>query len=394
MHILKRVFLAVGFLWSLNQVLPGGEAVRLATFNIQELSWEKLNQADAEGRGIHPQVCAAAEVLQRVRPDIVLINEIDYTGPVDDDGPSPPDRDAVQALRERYLAVSQDGLEPLQYEYAYFAATNTGMPSGIDFNNNGRSNDPNDAYGFGRYPGEYGMLLLSRFPIDAKQTRTFRKLLWKDVPDNLMPDGQAGKPAFYTAESQSRFRLSSKSHWDVPVTIGGRTLHLLCSHPTPPIFDGSEDAHGRRNFDELRFWRDYLTEGNASRWIIDDRQQHGGLPADEFFVVLGDLNSDPVRSDQLAGKRAIELVLQHPRVADPQPKSRGATSGDYPARFAAGRPYRTSHFGRLDYALPCRELHITESGVFWPARDDPGHEAAEAASDHRLVWVDVEILER
>ena len=33
------------------------------------------------------------------------------------------------------------------------------------------------------------------------------------------------------------FRLSSKSHWDVPLSIGGRTVHFLVSHPTPPVFD-------------------------------------------------------------------------------------------------------------------------------------------------------------
>ena len=55
--------------------------------------------------------------------------------------------------------------------------------------------------------------------------------------------------------------LSSKNHWDVPVRIGKRTLHLLISHPTPPAFDGPEDRNGKRNHDEIRFWRDYLTAG-------------------------------------------------------------------------------------------------------------------------------------
>jgi hypothetical protein len=31
-----------------------------------------------------------------------------------------------------------------------------------------------DALGFGRFPGQYGMLVLSRFPIDTSRVRTFR----------------------------------------------------------------------------------------------------------------------------------------------------------------------------------------------------------------------------
>ncbi len=382
--------LCVGWL-ALPLAAHAGDKIRMATFNIQELRWDKLSQVDSDGRGTHPQLKAAAEILQLVRPDIVLINEIDYTGPVDADGPSPDDRDAALAFQEKYLAVGQNGQSPLTFEHQFFAATNTGMPAGIDFNNNGQANDPNDAFGFGRYPGEYGMLLLSRFPLDAAEARTFRKLLWKDVPENLMPDGTNGKPAFYTADSQAVFRLSSKSHWDVPVDIAGFRLHLLCSHPTPPIFDGPEDAHGRRNFDELRFWRDYLTGGKAADWIRDDRQQSGGLPADAPFVLLGDLNSDSVRSETDYGQRAIELVLRQPRVIDPQPKSRGSLEGKYPLAFAAQRPHRTSHYGRLDYVLPSRELKLLDSGVFWPAEDEPGHDRAVSASDHRLVWLDIAV---
>lgn len=365
------------------------QTVRIATFNIQELRWKKLSVSDDDGRGADPQLKAAAEILQTVRPDIVLINEIDYTGPVDADGPSPADHDAALAFQDRYLAVGQNGQEPLRYEHQYFAATNTGMPSRIDFNNNGRTDDPSDAFGFGRYPGEYGMLLLSRYPLAANEARTFRKLLWKDMPDNLMPDGTHGKPMFYTAQSQAVFRLSSKSHWDVPVDIDGQRLHLLCSHPTPPIFDGPEDAHGRRNFDELRFWRDYLTDGDAARWIMDDQQRPGGLPADASFVILGDLNSDSVRSETDYGQRAIELVLRHPRIFDPQPQSPGALEGKYPTAFSTQRPHRTADFGRLDYVLPSRGLNLRQAGVYWPAAGEPGHESVKLASDHRLVWIDL-----
>ena len=47
------------------------------------------------------------------------------------------------------------------------------------------------------------------------------------------------KQPWYTDEEWETFPLSSKSHWDVPLTLSdGQTIHLLCSHPTPPVFDG------------------------------------------------------------------------------------------------------------------------------------------------------------
>ena len=61
---------------------------------------------------------------------------------------------------------------------------------------------------------------------------------------------------WYSEQERNIMRLSSKSHWDVPVNIGGQIIHLLASHPTPPIFDGIEDRNGRRNHDEIRFWRE------------------------------------------------------------------------------------------------------------------------------------------
>ncbi|MEZ5459532.1 MAG: hypothetical protein R3E65_09560 [Steroidobacteraceae bacterium] len=44
---------------------------------------------------------------------------------------------------------------------------------------------------------------------------------------------------------------------------------------------------------------------------------------------------------------------------------------------------------RVDYVLPSRDLVVCASGVYWPAEPDAAAAAALAATDHRLVWVDV-----
>ncbi|UCG17627.1 MAG: endonuclease/exonuclease/phosphatase family protein [Phycisphaerales bacterium] len=361
------------------------QTVRIAAFNVWELSARKLGQVDANGHGLNPQLRKAAQIIQRVRPDILLINEIDF-----DAGR----RENAAAFRDRYLKVGQSGQDLIDYPHVFFAPVNTGVPTGHDLDNDGTSAGPADAFGFGRYPGQYGMALYSRYSLDATAARTFQRFLWKDMPNNLMPDGQNDRPAWYSADEAAILRLSSKSHWDVPVHIGDTVLHVLASHPTPPVFDGPEDRNGRRAFDEVRLWADYLTGGEAAGYLVDDRGRGGGLQPGALFVILGDLNADPVKDRGAYGRPAIDQLLAHPRVQDPAPKSEGGAA--HASSYPGDKACRTCDFGRIDYVLPCRELTVRGSGVFWPAPDDPLRslvDKPEPSSDHRLVWVDV-VIER
>jgi hypothetical protein len=370
--------------------------VRVATYNLS------LNRA-AEGQlvadlstGADPQARTVAEVIQRTRPDVVLLNEFDYVeGDV-----------AADLFSENYLEVGQGGANPIEYPYAYVAPSNTGIPSGFDLNNDGTVGGPDDAHGFGVFPGQYGMAVLSRYPVD--DVRTFQTFRWADMPGALLPDDPATpEPAdWFTPEELEVVRLSSKSHWDVPVRIGKRTVHVLASHPTPPTFDGAEDRNGRRNHDEIRFWADYVTPGRASRYIYDDEGQRGGLTPGARFVIAGDQNSDPIDGDSIPG--AIQQVLDHPLVRDPLPASDGAVEaailqGGANADHESDPRYDTADFAdapapgnlRADYVLPSRGLRVTATGVFWPTRDDPlsrlTGEFPFPSSDHRLVWVDLNL---
>lgn len=363
---------------------PAG-TFRVAVFNIFELSCAKLREHEA-------QLGSAAEIVKRVRPQILLVNEIDF----DREG------DCARLFAENFLKKpGPEGLAGLDYPYSLYLPVNTGVPSGLDLNNDGDTTDADDAWGYGTYPGQYGMVVYSNFEIDTAAVRTFQNLKWSRMPGHLMPDGNDGRPAYYPPAVAEKLRLSSKSHWDVPIKVDGKTLHLLASHPTPPVFDGPEDRNGRRNFDEIRLWADYLSGGPAAAWIVDDAGRAGGLAADAAFVLAGDLNADPVRGDRVAGKeiRAIEQLLNHPRVNPVTPKS----EGDRPPRQREGRPdppypgdpkTRTSDYGRIDYVLPSRNLEVLGTGVFFPAEGDPQRELVlgpRRASDHNLVFLDLKL---
>ena len=372
---------------------PTSPTLRLATYNTSLYADEAGGViAELEGDSAHARKIAA--VLQQVRPDIVLLNEFDYDAA----------HRAADLFQQRYLQVRQPGGgEPLHYAYRYLAPVNTGVPSGLDLDGNGvvggegRSRG-NDAWGYGLHPGQYGMLVLSRYPIDAAQVRTFQHLAWSSLPGALRPIVPATGKSFYTDAVWSQLRLSSKSHWDVPVQTPAGTIHVLASHPTPPVFDGPEKRNAARNHDELRLWEEYLDSGDKP-WLCDDQKRCGGLAADAKFVIVGDLNNDPVDGD--GRHEAIVELLEHPRVLRyPTPRSVGAeqTSLAYAAKGIArqGAPFHaTGDFGpksgtmRLDYVLPSTGLAYLGSGVFWPAAGTP--EAAIAdGSDHHLVWVDVE----
>ena len=348
----------------------------------------RLEAGDDQARRI-------AAVLQRVRPDIVLLNEFDHDSA----------HRAADLFQRDYLEQAQPGGgAPLRYPHRYLAPVNTGVPSGLDLDRSGAvggvgRDHGNDAWGFGLHPGQYGMLVLSRHPIDAAAARTFQLLKWSAMPDAARPvDPDSGAP-FHPDATWAQLRLSSKSHWDVPIRVPGGTLHLLASHPTPPVFDGPEDRNGARNADEIRLWREYISAGDKP-WLCDDAGRCGGLDAGARFVIAGDLNDDPVDGD---GRHdAIVDLLGHPRVLrQAPPRSEGAigAAAKYAAAGIAHRgaaAHATGDFGdrvgtlRLDYVLPSTGLRLAGSGVYWPESTAPAG-ALVTASDHRLVWVDVAI---
>jgi hypothetical protein len=144
------------------------------------------------------QFLAIARIIRQIDADVILLNEFDYDHK----------EGAAQAFLKNYL--------PDLYPHHFSAPVNTGVPSGFDLNGDGDANDPEDSFGYGKHPGQYGMLLLSKSPILRQDVRTFQKFLWKDLPSHVMP------AAHYPEAARDQIRLSSKSHWDVPIKHGAR----------------------------------------------------------------------------------------------------------------------------------------------------------------------------
>ena len=159
-------------------------AIRVATFNASlnrdtegELVSDLATPDDAQAR-------TAAEIIQRVAPDLLLVNEFDYAR-----------FDAAADLfRLNYLERGQDtlglgGAAPIEYPYAFVAPSNTSVASGFDLDNNGAVASEvgdrgygEDALGFDVFPGQYGMAVFSRYPVLHDEVRTFQTFLWKDMP--------------------------------------------------------------------------------------------------------------------------------------------------------------------------------------------------------------------
>jgi hypothetical protein len=383
------------------------EPVRFATFNAS------LNRGSAGALATElsapgsAQPDVIAEIIQRTRPEVLLLNEFDYdAGDV-----------ALDGFQENYLSVAHNGAAPIVYPYRYTAPSNTGIFSGFDYDNSGAAGDfvPGDSYGFGFFPGQFGMAVYSMHPIDYSAIRTFQLFKWKDMPGALLPIDPGPPPApWYTPGPElDSFRLSSKSHWDVPIQVGKKTVHFLVSHPTPPVFDGAEDRNGTRNHDEIRFWADYVGPGaSAGSYIYDDNGKSGGLKPGSMFVIAGDQNSDPLDGDSIPG--SAQLLLDNPRVntkvtpSSPGGTEQSALQGNANTLHLSDPAFDTADFFdefppapfggapgnlRADYVLPSKSLRITDAGVFWPESTDPDFALVGTfpfpGSDHRLVWVDV-----
>lgn len=313
--------------------------------------------------GKDAQITAVLKVLTKIRPDVLALQGFDHDT-------------QNHALVAFQAALAQHG-HPMPF--AFSRPPNSGLINeriiGMDMDGNGRTGEPRDAQGYGRFTGQGAMAVLSTYPLGP--VRDFSGLLWAEFPQAIAPRLN-GRP-FPSPEAFARQRLSHVAHWDILVTPpGGPPFHLLTFHASPPVFDGDEDRNGRRNHDEILFWKRYL-DGDLP-W-----------PAPEAPVIIaGNANLDPERG---AGRHeAIGALLSDTRLQDPRPQ-RPPAPPDSPLSShtlaTVDWPEPTPGNLRVSYVLPSARFKIINAGVFWPPAGAPFHEAATRASRHRLVWVDV-----
>ena len=311
-----------------------------------------------------PLVDAIAAQVVAISPDVLVLTAFDFD----------LNNVALSALRDLLAAGGVD------YPQLFSRLPNTGMATGLDMNGDGRSGGPRDAQGYGRFAGQAGLAILSRWPVDPAGMRDFSTLLWRDLPGAILP--RAGDAPFPSPQAQAVQRLSSTAHWQLSVLAPGGPVDLLVWSATPPVFDGPEDMNGLRNRDELRLWT-RLLDGDL-----------GPVPG-RYFVIAGNANLDPFDGDGLRG--AMAEFLADPRLQDPVPTSNGARAAAI--RGQNGPPERaTAQWDgpgnlRVSYLLPSAAWKVTDAGVFWPGPGDPQAELMGedglAAGPHRLVWVDI-----
>ncbi|MBT9386350.1 endonuclease/exonuclease/phosphatase family protein [Pseudooceanicola sp. CBS1P-1] len=283
-------------------------------------------------KGGDPQIGAVQAVIADLDADVLLLGGVDYDA----------DLLAARALNA--------GL-PHPYPHVFAWRSNAGWPTGLDLDGNGRRGEARDAQGYGRFSGQGALVLLSRLPL-AEGGRDFSGLLWGALPGSLMAPDDPG------AGVQ---RLASTGHWLVPLSAAEGLLWLGGFKATPPVFDGPEDRNGRRNHDEILFWR-HLLDGAF------------GAPPGRL-VLLGGANLDPRRGE--GRHAAIRTLLEDPRLQDPLAM---VGLGDRPTVDWAG-----TEDMRVDYLLVSTGVPVRAAGVL-----DRPRPLLTRASRHFPVWADLE----
>ncbi|MFT5383913.1 MAG: endonuclease/exonuclease/phosphatase family metal-dependent hydrolase, partial [Saprospiraceae bacterium] len=333
---MKNIIYLVSFLLllSCNTKMPktstSAQSLRFASYNVSLFRSEQGGLAIDLNSGRDTQIQNVAAVIQHVNPDVIALMEFDYD----------PSGALLEAFQKNYLGIGQQGEQAISFSYKLSISSNTGVLSGFDYNNDGKIALPEDGFGFGRYEGQYAFAILSKYPIDKKNIRSFQKMIWSAMPGAKRPMNEDGT-SYYDDDEWAAFRVSSKNHIDIPIiTSGDKTVHVILAHPTPPVFDGPEDRNGLRNYDEIRLLKDYIS--NAT-YLVDDKGRKGGLAAGESFVIMGDLNADPIDGDSYPG--AINQLLEYPGI------NTEVTTGSHIPQSNGGKLYNRSKGDKGDPAF-------------------------------------------
>lgn len=366
-----------------------GVTIRVAAWHLPGIRTAELVAGET------PRVRQIAQVIQRIRPNVVVLSGLAYDA---EGGPGVPKEGQAGSnaarLVEGYLAKPQaTDLQPLSFT-ASMPPTNSGMPSGMDLDRSGKvvtefslsaeAANPafsGDAWGPGAYPGQFGLAILvdPRLTL-GKDVRTFRLMPWDYMPSASLPpapEGQTGKGGWFTPEQLKTVRLAATTTIDAPITLpNGRVVHVVSSNPSVLGGTDQQQRRARRHRDEIRFLADYV-EGLG--YIVDDSGVGGGLSTDATFVIMGQFNASP-EDERSLGDPIASVLFSTTRL------NVGVTplgEGDGP-RDATSRDGR-----RTTYMLPSANIGIVAAGVWRvPPVDEQGRAMAFPSADFP-VWMDL-----
>ena len=285
-------------------------------------------------KGEDESLTAITVAIMQAAPDVLVLTDFDY------------DLDGLA------LAAFAQGFDA-RHPYLFAHRPNAGLATGHDIDGNGWTGDARDAQGYGRFAGDGGIAILSRYPIEVDAVTDLSTMLWRDLPNAVLPQVD-GEP-FFSPDILDILRLSSSAHWIVPIRLPDDTLvSIMAFAATPPVFDGPEDMNGLRSRTELKLW-EHVLDGTF-----------GLTPGS--FVLAGNSNLDPTGGQ--GDRAAMAAFLARADLTDPHS---GTTNADW-GPVSAGKL-------RVSYILPSADWQITGASGSGPLTDTGGA--------HALVWVDV-----
>lgn len=252
---------------------PAARQVRVATFDVNLRGQQPgALAADLAGGG-NLNAERVAKSIQQADADIVLLTGFDA------------DETAARTLNDEYLLHPQDDERAVDYPYVYAGPSNKGAPSGADLDKDKVVGGPGDAWGYGDFPGQGSMVLLSKHPIDEDRVQTVTKQRWSQVPGNSISEaGLSGAIA-------QAMPVMESGLWDVPVEVAGSTVRIIAvqaDHGEDPVSYAVP-----RHRDQLRVVGDWVS---GAAYLQDD--EDWPAVATEPYVVLGELGEGALENPE------------------------------------------------------------------------------------------------
>lgn len=127
-------------------------------------------------KGEDDSLTAITFAIAQAAPDVLVLTDFDY----DLDGL------ALAAFAQGFGA---------DYPYLFARRPNAGLATGYDIDGNGWTGEARDAQGYGRFAGDGGIAILSRYPVAVDAVTDLSTMLWRDLPDAVLP--QVGGAPFF-----------------------------------------------------------------------------------------------------------------------------------------------------------------------------------------------------